>query len=154
MLGLHAKKHTGDFYFPFPKWAFDYHDAFKWNAKNQTLGWIICSVLPTAVVKIKGSMQQIAKHSSRSLFFVNFYVCRAMGGGWGSLFYYDPKQAVKSSFSFQKHYTSSRRRHYGKCTFSANSDTPWGKWTRGSRLARSTWTEPAHDRKRVSASSC
>lgn len=39
-------------------------------------------------------MQQITQHSSHSLFFVNFYVCGAMGG---SLFYYEPKQAVKSS---------------------------------------------------------
>lgn len=97
---MHAKKHTGDVHFPFPKWAFDYNDAFKWNAKNQTLAWIICSVFPTAVVKIKGNMQQITQHSSPSLFFVNFYVCWGDGRGGGEgglLFYYEPKQAVKSS---------------------------------------------------------
>lgn len=83
--GLHARQHTGGFSF-FSKVGFDYNKTFKWNAKNQALGWTICLAFPTAAVKIKGI--KITQHSTHSLFFVNFYVSV---GWWGGLMlYYEP----------------------------------------------------------------
>lgn len=85
--GLHARQHTGDFSF-ISKVGFDYNKTFKWNAKNQTLGWTICLAFPTAAVKIKGI--KITQHSTHSLFFVRFYV---FVGGWGVgglMLYYEP----------------------------------------------------------------
>lgn len=70
--------------------AFVYNKTFKWNAKNQMLGWTVCLAFPSAAVKIKGNNQQITQHSMHSLFFVHFYV----SAGWrGALMlYYDPVQ--------------------------------------------------------------
>lgn len=79
------RQHTGGFSF-ISKVGFDYNKTFKWNAKNQTLGWTICLAFPTAAVKIKGI--KITQLSTHSLFFVRFYV---FVGWWGGLMlYYEP----------------------------------------------------------------
>lgn len=64
--------------------GFDNNKTFKWNAKNQTLGWTIYLAFPTAAVKeIKKNKQQITRHSARSLFFVHFNV--SAGGSCSTL---------------------------------------------------------------------
>lgn len=72
------RQHSGGFSF-ISKVGFDYNKTFKWNAKNQTLGWTICLAFPTAAVKIKGI--KITQLSTHSLFFVRFYVF--VGWWWG-----------------------------------------------------------------------
>lgn len=48
----------------FPKGLFGrQYEAFKWTAKNQTLGWTVYFAFPTAAVKIKKNKQQITLHA-------------------------------------------------------------------------------------------
>lgn len=76
------------FFFSFSKVGFDYN-TFKWNAKNQTLGWNICLASPTAAVKIKENKQTMTQHSEHSLFFVNFNV--SIGGSCSIMNLYGSK---------------------------------------------------------------
>ncbi len=68
---LHAKQE-----FFFPKWVVSgfVYKTFKWNAKNQRLGWTVCSASPSAAVKITGNNQQITQHFTHALFFVHLCV--------------------------------------------------------------------------------
>lgn len=44
------------------------YEAFKCNAKNQTLGWTVYFAFPTAAIKIKENKQQITRRGVRTLY--------------------------------------------------------------------------------------
>lgn len=44
------------------------YEAFKWHAKNQTLGWTVYIAFPTAAVKIKENKQQITRRGAGTLY--------------------------------------------------------------------------------------
>lgn len=83
------------------------YEAFKCNAKNQTLGWTVYFAFPTAAVKIKENKLQITRRGVCTLYSL-FALMSLLGVAAPCWTCAAAKKKKSSPFSFQKHSTSSR----------------------------------------------